>query len=185
MHHMQWWWQKRKFVVITCFSFMVSTVHNPFKAGNSHLTCSPTKQHRTDKDKLTQTHTSHKSHLQVGQQGRSLSSPGLYQPPIGCGYSPSKGHNGPSGRSGCCWNSLVGPAPPKTLSPCPTPSGSPQQWPQKRPAWSFPPGCHSSCGFVSVPYQLSFHPNLHLVQALQHRSGPPHPAAQRSWTTYF
>lgn len=72
----------------------------------------------------THTHTTLRSHLQVDQQDHSLSSLGLFHPPVGCGCSPSKGRNGPAGRSGCRWNSLVGPAPPKTLSPCRAPWGS-------------------------------------------------------------
>lgn len=98
----------------------------PAETSPAHLVDS-TENRQTNDHKLSQTRSSQRSHLQVVQRGHSLFSLGLCQPPIGCGCSPSTGHNGPSGRSGCRWNSLVGPAPPKTLSPCPTPSGS-HQW---------------------------------------------------------
>lgn len=112
--------------------------------------CGTSPQTQTD----TRTHARQRSHLQEVRQGRSLSSLGLYQPPIGCGCSPSTGHNGPSGRSGCHWNSLVVPAPPKTLCPCPARSGSRRWWTRRRRAWSSPPGCHSSCGSSSAPFRL-------------------------------
>lgn len=70
-----------------------------------NLTCSPPRLHRGQTDRQTRTatqiHANQRSHLQVVQQGRSFLSLGLCRPPIGCGCSPSTGHNGPSGRSGC------------------------------------------------------------------------------------
>lgn len=149
-----------------------------------HSILPTSQQAQPDKHKLTQTHGSHRSYLQVGQPGRSLSSLGLCQTPTGYGCSPSTGHNEPSGRSGCRRNFWAEPVPPKTPSPCPTPSESPQQSTRRRPAWFCPPGYRSSYWSVFGLWNLSFLPYLHPVQLPPPRCVPHLPAAQRSWTTY-